>query len=36
MMQTANDIRRSFLDYFAANGHTVVPSSRWCRATIRR
>ncbi|HEY8014074.1 MAG TPA: alanine--tRNA ligase, partial [Dongiaceae bacterium] len=22
-----NDIRRSFLDYFAANGHTVVPSS---------
>jgi alanyl-tRNA synthetase len=27
MMQSANDIRRSFLDYFAANGHTVVPSS---------
>jgi alanyl-tRNA synthetase len=27
MMQTVNDIRRSFLDYFAANGHTVVPSS---------
>jgi alanyl-tRNA synthetase len=26
-MQTVNDIRRSFLDYFAANGHTVVPSS---------
>jgi len=27
MMQSVNDIRRSFLDYFAANGHTVVPSS---------
>ncbi|HEY8015529.1 MAG TPA: alanine--tRNA ligase [Dongiaceae bacterium] len=26
-MQSVNDIRRSFLDYFAANGHTVVPSS---------
>src|SRR5262245_21225252 len=26
-MQTVNDIRRSFLDYFAANGHAVVPSS---------
>jgi len=26
-MQTANDIRRAFLDFFAANGHTVVPSS---------
>ncbi len=26
-MQTANDIRRTFLDYFAANGHAVVPSS---------
>jgi alanyl-tRNA synthetase len=26
-MQTANDIRRGFLDYFAANGHTIVPSS---------
>src|SRR5450432_2596663 len=26
-MQTANEIRRTFLDYFAANGHTVVPSS---------
>jgi alanyl-tRNA synthetase len=26
-MQTANDIRRTFLDYFQANGHTVVPSS---------
>ncbi|MBV8701490.1 MAG: alanine--tRNA ligase, partial [Bradyrhizobium sp.] len=22
-----NDIRRSFLDYFAANGHTIVPSA---------
>src|SRR6185369_3646304 len=27
MMQSVNDIRRSFLDYFAANGHTVVASS---------
>src|SRR5207302_8860999 len=26
-MQTVNDIRRSFLDYFAANGHAIVPSS---------
>src|SRR5215469_4193830 len=26
-MQTANEIRRTFLEYFAANGHTVVPSS---------
>jgi alanyl-tRNA synthetase len=26
-MQTANEIRRIFLDYFAANGHTIVPSS---------
>src|SRR5271156_5025344 len=26
-MQTANDIRAAFLDYFAANGHEVVPSS---------
>jgi alanyl-tRNA synthetase len=26
-MQTANEIRRTFLDYFAANGHTIVPSS---------
>ncbi len=26
-MQSANDIRRTFLDYFAANGHKVVPSS---------
>ncbi|MFI5017609.1 MAG: alanine--tRNA ligase [Dongiales bacterium] len=26
-MPSVNDIRRSFLDYFAANGHTVVPSS---------
>src|SRR6478735_2862191 len=23
----ANDIRRKFLDYFAANGHTIVPSA---------
>src|SRR2546429_9646075 len=23
----AADIRRSFLDYFAANGHTIVPSA---------
>jgi alanyl-tRNA synthetase len=27
MMQTANDIRRTFLDYFAASDHVVVPSS---------
>ena len=27
MMQSVNDIRRTFLDYFAANGHTIVPSS---------
>jgi alanyl-tRNA synthetase len=26
-MQTANDIRATFLDYFAANGHEIVPSS---------
>ena len=26
-MQTANDIRRAFLDYFARNGHEIVPSS---------
>jgi len=26
-MQTANDIRRAFLDYFVANGHTEVASS---------
>src|SRR5438105_12748705 len=26
-MQTANDIRTAFLDYFAANGHAIVPSS---------
>ncbi|WP_445681964.1 alanine--tRNA ligase [Radicibacter daui] len=26
-MQTANDIRNTFLDYFARNGHTVVDSS---------
>src|SRR5262249_851967 len=26
-MQPANDIRRTFLDYFAANDHAVVPSS---------
>ncbi len=26
-MQTTNDIRRSFLDYFAAEGHEIVPSA---------
>jgi alanyl-tRNA synthetase len=26
-MQTTNDIRAAFLDYFAANGHAIVPSS---------
>jgi len=26
-MKTANDIRRTFLDYFKARGHEVVPSS---------
>ena len=26
-MQTANDIRAAFLDYFSANGHEIVPSS---------
>jgi len=26
-MQTTNDIRAAFLDYFAANGHEIVPSS---------
>ena len=26
-MQTVNDIRKAFLDYFAANGHAVVDSS---------
>jgi alanyl-tRNA synthetase len=27
VMQTANDIRAAFLDYFAANDHAIVPSS---------
>ena len=27
MMITASDIRRTFLDYFAKNGHAIVPSS---------
>src|SRR5437763_844997 len=27
MMQTVNEIRRTFLDYFAANGHALVASS---------
>src|ERR1700690_2142595 len=26
-MQTANEIRRTFLEYFAANGHAIVASS---------
>ena len=26
-MASANDIRRTFLDYFAAQGHEIVPSS---------
>lgn len=26
-MQTTNDIRRSFLDYFAGHGHEIVPSA---------
>src|SRR5579864_5776402 len=26
-MKSLSDVRSSFLDYFAANGHTVVPSS---------
>jgi len=26
-MTSTNDIRRSFLDYFAANGHTAVQSA---------
>src|SRR5579859_7047469 len=26
-MQTANDIRRAFLDFFAKHGHEVLPSS---------
>ncbi|NQW02302.1 MAG: alanine--tRNA ligase, partial [Rhodospirillales bacterium] len=26
-MQTVNDIRKAFLDYFAANGHEIVSSS---------
>ncbi|HEX8569963.1 MAG TPA: alanine--tRNA ligase [Caulobacteraceae bacterium] len=26
-MQSLNDIRRAFLDYFASNGHTVAPSA---------
>ncbi|WP_417609521.1 alanine--tRNA ligase [Parasphingorhabdus sp.] len=26
-MQTTNDIRRSFLDYFASHGHEIVPSA---------
>jgi len=26
-MNSTNDLRRSFLDYFAANGHTIVPSA---------
>ena len=26
-MQTTNDIRAAFLNYFAGNGHEIVPSS---------
>ena len=26
-MQTTNDIRTAFLEYFARNGHEIVPSS---------
>ena len=37
MSAAVNDIRTTFLDYFARNGHEVVRSvARWCRATIRR
>src|SRR6201991_803232 len=28
-MTSTNDIRRAFLDYFASEGHVVVPSARW-------
>ena len=35
-MSGVNEIRSTFLDYFKKNGHEVVPSSRSCRATIRR
>lgn len=30
------DIRQTFLDFFAARGHTVVPSSPLVPATTRR
>jgi len=31
------DIRKTFLDFFASKGHTVVASpARWCRATTPR
>jgi len=33
-MSGVNDIRASFLNYFAANGHEIVPSSPLVRATI--
>jgi hypothetical protein len=35
-MASVNDIRSTFLDYFGKNGHEVVASRRWCRATTRR
>ncbi len=36
-MASLNDIRSTFLNYFAKNGHEVVDSSPpWCRATTRR
>ena len=27
MMKTTNEIRKTFLDFFARNGHEIVPSS---------
>jgi alanyl-tRNA synthetase len=35
-MSGVNEIRSAFLDYFEKNGHEVVASRRWCRATTRR
>jgi alanyl-tRNA synthetase len=36
-MPSSNDIRATFLDYFARNGHAGGRRARrWCRATTRR
>jgi alanyl-tRNA synthetase len=35
-MSGVNDIRSTFLNFFAENGHEIVSSLHWCRATTRR